>query len=110
MASVAGERHSRLHFMPSSLRNSLSFMTQCLSKTSAMDRDSLDRSSSELAVDPASFNYSAQNSGNDSALGGDRDSPRGPQSAGQANDLLPGVDNVLQSDVRFLLKWLEVTI
>lgn len=62
-----------------------------------MDRDSLDRSSSELAVDPVPFNSSAIHSGNDPAPGGD--SPKGQQFPSPANDPSPAVENVLQSDV-----------
>jgi len=96
---VADKRHSRVWAAP--FRNSVNSAHQLNVTSINMDRDSLDRSSSELAVDPASFNSSATNSGNDPALGGD--SPKGQQFPGPANDPSPAVENVLQSDVGSIL-------
>ncbi len=91
---VADKRHSRVR---AAFRNTGNSVHQLNITSINMDRDSLDRSSSELAVDPVSFNSSATNSGNDPAPGGD--SPKGQQFPGPANDPLPAVENVLQSDV-----------
>ena len=91
-------RSSMLRFWSGSLQNRLSSKSVIESRMSAaMDRDSLDRSSSELAVDPTPTSHSVPNSGNDPALGGG--SPREQQVPGLANDPFPAVESVLQSDV-----------
>lgn len=63
-------------------------------------RDSLDRSSAELAQTNTSANPSASNGGGGSLFGGE--SPKGQQFPDVANDPSPAVNSVLQSDVRYL--------
>ena len=61
------------------------------------NRDSLDRSSSEIAIDPVATDSPATNGRNDSVPGGE--SPKVQHFAAPANETSPAVDNVLQSDV-----------
>ena len=104
---------SLLRFWPASFRNSLSsahqsdFTFDIDINANNMERDSLDRSSSELAVDPVSFNTPAPNSGNGQALG--EDSPKIQQFPGSANNPSPAVDSVLQSDVSSVLAVVRYT-
>ncbi|KAL8792613.1 MAG: hypothetical protein Q9195_004836 [Heterodermia aff. obscurata] len=60
-------------------------------------RDSLDRSSTELAPTNSSVKPSASNGGGGSLFGGD--SPKGQQVIDVANDPSPAVNTVLQSDI-----------
>ena len=66
-----------------------------------MDRGSLDRSSSELAIDPVSSGPSTEITGNDPALSAN--SPQGPRLPSPPDDPLPAVENVLRSDVGSIL-------
>lgn len=61
------------------------------------NRDSLDRSSSEIAIDPVATDSPATNGRNDSVPSAE--SPRVQQVAAPANETSPAVENVLQSDV-----------
>ena len=63
-------------------------------------RDSLDRSSNELAQTSNSVKPSAADGGGGSLLGGE--SPKGQQFPDVAKDPSPVVNSVLQSDVRHL--------
>ena len=63
-------------------------------------RDSLDRSSAELAQTNTSAKHSASNGGGGSLFGGE--SPKGQKFPDVANDPSPAVNSVLQSDVSYL--------